>query len=342
MYSLGENAPSVRTTQELSSFLDTITTEITGGHDRDNNGARAHLIGSDCDHTDTLNISRQVRRDEAGNIMTDAYSWIPLRTTAVLEDTALSSVVASYLGSAGYDNTQCRVFRWFDPASTDGLSTGEHQWVEYAESRADVFSLTPGKLLWVKTTQAKALRFGSGITVSLRDTTEITLPPENWTDFAVPHAFGMYVGDILDATGAAGDSLQFYHWVEEGSRYVTEPLFMGGIPDDTLRDRRALLDGSGLEGFSVYNPAAQAVTLRIPPICRAMSTVSNSLSKRTAIAANGSWALKVLPSVAGAGKTSPVVCAFDSAANGLTYYPAAPTFADVGIHLLEPGRNARY
>ncbi len=342
MYSLGENAPAVRETQELTSVLDTLCTEIPGGYVRDNNGVRAYLIVSDGAHVDTLNISRQVRRDEAGNIMTDGGSWIPLRTTAVLDDSSLAPIIEGYRGSSGYDNTECRVFRWFDPASTDGTSDGAHQWVEYAASRADVFSVTPGKLLWVKTKESKALRFGGGATVSLRDTTTVVLPPENWTDFAVPHAFGMYVGDILDATGADADSLQFYHWIEDGGRYVTEPLFIGGMPDDSLTDRRAVLDGSGLEGFSVYNPGTEALTLRVPPICRAMSTVSNSLPKRKPRGANGSWALKVVPSVAGAGKATPVVCAYDSAATGLTRYPAAPTVASAGIRLFEQGRTARY
>lgn len=342
LYSRGENAPRVMSYDTMLTYTGSITSTIPGGYVTDDNGVRAYAVVTDGLHSDTVNISRQVNREQASDISSEAGAWVPLRSTAVLTDSTMAPVIAEAINGAGYDNTKCRVFRYFDPSSFDGSSAGGHSWVEYSPAAEPVFGIVPGRLMWVKTKNTHRMDFGSGVTTSLRDTTAIALPPQTWTDFALPHKFSICVGDIVDATGAAADNLQFYAWTRGADNvYVTDALYIASLPEPTLTDRASELDPGIRSGYSVYNPDAAPATLRIPPTTHLMSSYYSAQRAVPKAQADGTWALKLAGGTAEGGVLGTVVLGFvpDKGAAS-TWYPSAPGLGGVSARVCNPATRA--
>jgi hypothetical protein len=191
------------------------------------------------------------------------------------------------------------------------------------------------------------LNFGNGRTVSLRDTVDVVLPPNNWTDFALPYGgtFREYLGDILNATGRpAADSLQFYHWVRSGTVYTAHLIHAPVLTVDTFMNPHFQLTSEVSDGYTVYNPLDAPVTLRIPPICAPMSLVK-SLPSRPAKAAMpaGAWALTLRAELADGVVLGPIVLGYAPRAGAaMSGYPLAPTFADAGVRLFDRHTGFRY
>lgn len=338
LYSRGENAPRPMMLDTLQSTAGTVISTVPGGYVTDDNGVRVYVVVTDGVHFDTLNVSRQVNREQASDISTEADAWVPLRTTAVLDNTGMGPVIADAIGGDGYDNTKCRVFRYFDPDATDGTSDGGHTWVEYTPAAEASFTIVPGRLMWVKTANTHRLDFGAGVTTSLRDTTTLTLPPGTWTDFALPHKFRIYMGDIVDATGGLADSLQFYSWTRGSDGvYVTDATYIATLPEPTLNDKEVLLNSGIRDGYSVFNPTSVNVTLRIPPLTHFMSpyyTVQRVVPKKRV---EGSWALKVTGSTSDGGALGTVVLGHDPADTPHpSWYAASPGFGGVFVRACDP------
>lgn len=338
LYSRAEDAPRPMLFDTLQATSGTFEVEVASGYVTDDAGVRVYLVVSDGLYSDTLNLSRQVVRAEASDLSTEASSWVPLRTTAVLDDPSMGTVLSTLLGG-GYDNTVCRVFRWFDPVSDDGVSRGTHDWVEYNDPQERLFRIVPGRLMWIKTKESRRPRFGSGVTTSLRDNQRIELPPQNWTDIALPYNFGICLGDILDATGAMADSLQYYRWANAGDGvYTTQTMYIATLTDSLLKDPATVLNAGARDGFSVYNPTESPVDLVIPPVTYAMSSyrvVGRGLPKS---AAQGkTWSLRLEPRVGESRALGPVVLGYAPAQAGQdkTWYPSAPSFSDAGVCVVD-------
>lgn len=221
----------------------------------------------------------------------------------------------------------------------------EHQWVEYTRSLEEVFRLEPGKLLWMKTKDSPRLDFGRGATVSLREPHEIDLPAQNWTDFALPYTFGVYVGDIVDATPGQADSLQFYQWVEGGDGvFVTQALYIASLPDSALTSPAAVLGGGSRDGYSVYNPLSTPVTLHVPPTSTPMSgygAAGRSLGKRRR---SDGWALRLEACAAQSRTLSTIVLGYapSDGEPAMRWYPAAPSFGSVGVRVADRADGREY
>ncbi|MBD3241328.1 MAG: hypothetical protein GF331_12130, partial [Chitinivibrionales bacterium] len=338
-YARGEDSTESHPTGiNYDTAAGTITATVLGTYVTNDNGPRVYLSVSDGRHTHTLDLSRQVSRDEASDILTTAGQWVPLRTTAILDNDALAPVIDGVTGG-GYNNTVCRVYRYFDPNATTDYSNGPHAWVEYSAAKPDVFALEPGKLMWTKTSGSPRLSFGSGVTVSLRDTFELRLPAGRWTDFALPYRFDMCVGDIVAATGPVADTLELYSWELEGSRYVAQPLYFGTLPGDTLNRLSSILSFRSDDGYTIRNPAGHDVTLRIPPTNSLMSsyrTLARRLSKERS--PNGEWALIASARLSDGARVTDVVMGYapDEHQTTPTWYGAAPSFARAGIRAFDP------
>lgn len=343
-YAQGEDAPDTASTFVFDTAAGIVATEVPGAFVTNDNGVRVYLIVSDGRSADTAVLSRQVFREQASDVVAAAKRWVPLRTTAILDDSTLAPVINAITGG-GYNNTLCRVFRYFDPNATADSSTGSHQWVEYSAANAPVFELKPGKLMWIKTVESPRLDFGSGVTVSLRDTFEITLPAGQWTDFALPYRFGMRIGDIAAATGAVTDSLELYSWTLSGNRYVTQPFYFGTLPGDSLNRLSDSLSYNAGSGYCVKNPTTHDVTLRLPPTNLQMSSygaLSRRLSKQRD--AQDGWTVVASASLSdGAGVTG-VVMGYSAGDDGAkpTWYGAAPTFARAGIRVFDSQGGRSY
>ncbi len=340
LYSRGENAASPASVDTLDGLSGDIVTEIPGGYVTADNGVRAYLVISDGLHVDTVNISRQVIVAQASDIMTDGEKWVPLRTSSILDEPDVAGMIDDASGGNGYDNTRCRLFRWFDPGAVDDSSAGTHGWVEYNSAKSPVFELQPGKLQWIKTRNDRRLDFGSGITTSLRDTFTISLPPGNWTDIALPYKFQVHVGDIIDATGGDADSLAFYRW-NRGSDdiYETHVLYLPSLPVDSLGDKTRVLSPDARTGYSVYNTTATPVTLRIPPTTHVMSSYHVSRVALPKKADTHEWAVTVSPCISGGRCLGMIVLGYVPGRGGRTWYPVSPGFGKVAVGVYD--RRAR-
>ncbi|MBD3320171.1 MAG: PKD domain-containing protein, partial [Chitinivibrionales bacterium] len=217
----------------LAAFSDTIITMIDGRGTEDN-GMRIWLIVDDGSHVDTIDLSRQTIRSISDPVTTEMMTWYPLHTTAMPDSRSVAYVMRSTAepGAAwAYSRKNARIFRWL-PVEANALEN--EKWIEYSPEYDSLgyFDCLPGRLLWVKTKENVALDFGRATTLSLRDTFTMELPPDEWTDCAVPFRFDMRIGDIIAATGLRGDSLEFYRWEQgggpDGSIFLTEAVYVPG------------------------------------------------------------------------------------------------------------------
>ncbi len=305
----------------------TVPAALVNGH----YGVRAKVFISDGVHRDSIDISRQVVIDTADQIPLLEREWIPVRATAELSDISFASAFAAITGAEEeweYDNTRFRLFRW-DPGATKQATSGS--WVEYSPEREDHFSLKPGAVLWAKAAESATMHTGAGVSASLKKPVTITLKPGSWSDFAMPYKFDVFLGDILDATGPDGDSLQMYRWTKSEGGYVARELYIAGV-DALQESRNTAVLGYGVhqDAFTVYNPLQKEVELAIPPMPDKLSKyASEKQAKKT-----GGRACDIQVAVSSAvwGELNTVRCG-TGPAPVCTYFPLAPSFKKAGAGL---------
>ena len=299
-------------------------------------GIRGALVIDDGRFRDTIDVSRRARRRHSDEVTTAEMEWFPLHVTAELNEPGLRRALAGEAASTfEYNTRDMRLFRWFPDSSNKGKSD---KWVEYSESRHELFEFRPGRLIWIKTAEHRSIDFGEGVTLSLQDTFSLTLPAGEWTDFGLPYRFDVRVRDIAGATGARGDSLEYYRWKRSGPRrgdsmYVTDLLYAPGISET---DTMVLESGSGTAN-TVYNPLTQPVILRIPPIPPVMSPAivdtGGGESKKSRNKERG-WRVRVSPSLDRGPHLSTIYCGYEPGGTGTRYYAAPPSFSPLraGVH----------
>jgi PKD repeat protein len=302
------------------------------------NGVRARLLVTDGVHSTVTDFSRQVRRSNSDYVRTEPMKWLPLRVTAVLDSPQVRYALRDSAEGAGpwtYDARNARLFKW-DPGVRNG--TGDRKWVEYNDNTADLFRFQPCGLVWIKTRQETGVNFGSGVTLPLTAAQFVSIAPNTFTDFALPYRFNVKVGDIIDSTraGAPGaDSLQIYAWERDSSgMFRTRPVYIADLATANLADRTATLGCLDLTGYTVFNPTAGQIMMRIPPVPEAMSSYGQRLPKR---ADKGGWAIKIRSDLSNKTRLTDLYCVYDPAKGGpLRYYPLAPTFERSYAGLYDP------
>ncbi len=265
----------------LSSNAENIVKVIPGNMVSGSYGLRATLVVSDGAYADTVDISYRVRTSRVDEFVTRVNQWVPLRATAEPDNKNVQSCLADLAASGEpwlYDPAEFRLFCWYPYA---GNAASADKWVEYADSIAGVFDFVAGKVIWIKTRAARAIRFGAGVSTSLKEPYAITLPPANWTDFALPCKFSVRLADVFAATGPAADTLQFIHWDKIDIGYVAEDIYAMGIPSLSATDD-TLFFGPPYDAYSVYNPLCREVVLKIPPNPISMPAMLSKSIGRTA------------------------------------------------------------
>ncbi len=319
----------------LSARSETLSVAIPGAGAEDS-GIRGALVIDDGRYRDTIDVSRRARRLHSDELTTAEMEWFPLYVTAELEKPSLRHVLAGEAASSfDYDTRDIRLFRWYPHKGNEGESD---KWVEYSSSGKDLFEFTPGRLIWVKTAEHRSIDFGEGVTLSLQDTFSLTLPAEEWTDFGLPYLFDVRVRDVVGATGARGDSLEYYRWKRTGPRrgdsmYVTDLLYARGISET---DTVVLESGSGAAN-TVYNPLEDSVILRIPPIPPVMSPVivdTGGAESKKRQNKEKRWRVRVSPSLDRGPHLSTIYCGYEPGGSGTRYYAAPPSFFPLraGVH----------
>jgi autotransporter-associated beta strand protein len=323
---------------ELSDTGYLLVVTVSGDNVSADNGVRAILIVSDGAHLDTVDLSESVARDTSGVVHTEALKWTPLGVSVDLDTPAIKKALAWFNDDNGgwtYDPINFRIFKW-----------NSDRWLEFADSIRDEYNIVRGSLAWIKTKKLADVFFGRGATpsLSMKKPFVMPLPPRGWTDFCLPYAFNIVVGDILNATKSDSsgktDSLAFCTWKKDDKGgYHSAVLFMKALGDSALNNESVALTSSGVSGFTAYNPYADTVFLRIPPLPQALSRVGlkKAASRLVKKAASGAWAIRVAARLSDSTEVSPVYCGFSKAASAKTsYYPAGPSFADAGINVYDP------
>ena len=332
-YAEGDSVDTVLTSKSDTLIFTVPEDQVTG-----DNGVRAFFVASDGVNADTINLSRQVIRNVQSDIVTtDAMQWMPLHVTAMPDSQTARYVLRNFEknGAWQYDPTEFRLFRW-RPCS---LNVGKtDKWVEYSDAQKELFSFVPGNVLWLKTRNPITLDFGRAITPSLVEPSGIPLQPGDWTDIALPYKFNINIGDILDATISAGqsiDSLQFYRWsLDTNKHYYSKPVFVKGLAevDPELGNKGYTVASGENIGYSVLNPYGHAVQLSIPPVPVSMSHVSANSAKKRAL---GTWAFKI------SGRTqeaafSPVYCGYvPGNEKSKSFFSAPPQLSAVAVSVCD-------
>ncbi|MBN1578953.1 MAG: autotransporter-associated beta strand repeat-containing protein [Chitinispirillaceae bacterium] len=302
-------------------------------------GLRAYLVISDGIHCDTINMSRPVWRSESDNLTTEANIWTPVYPTAELLHKAGDSLIGRLptSDSVGYDQRYVRLYRW---VNHEGNSGSSEKWVEYHPDNADIrslFTLEPGRMVWLKTRGNIPLHLGPGATLSLKDTFSIDLPPKQWTDFGMPYRFGVRMEEILSASGNDVDPIQFYRWKRDqaSNLYFLEPLYVPGMPD--CLDRSKTIEYMQRGGYSFHNRSPVTVRLRIPPIPEAMVKRLAGIARGSA----SSWSAKFIAQ-SDNGIRFPAVYFGYAPGMRKSAYPPAPSFASLRMSLFDRTTALRY
>jgi hypothetical protein len=317
----------------LSSPFGTIVTVIPAGFVSADQGVRALLWVSDGVNVAVKNVSRRVIRNIGGSdvVAVDSMKWTPLCVTAQLDSPSVRGAlkVLFHDGVWKYDKTKFRLFRWIADAEDTG--DGTNRYVEYCDERDSLFTFTPGRLFWIKVRKPVVVDFGRGITPELTQTSVIHLSARSWTDFALPFNFSIRIGDIIDATAAAGEAtegLRFCSWFRDTTRrYSAKELYAPRLGVKDLQDVSRIMEAKQLDGtgvaYSAYNQSDAAINLFIPPLPASLSNYKGPLAMKTKV--DGGKTIKIDCRTSRGIVLNDVYCVCASGSRTRSFLPAAPS-----------------
>ncbi len=335
--------------------FDTVLISIPGDSVTADRGIRAELVISDGNTKKNIDISRSVRRVSSDPVVLVGGQWTPVITTALLADSSVEGSLheLSPLQPWFYDSTQFLIYRWYDrnglvPSPDLPFDTAS-KWIEYSQDTRSLFSMVPGKVLWIKTLATTNIQsLGGGTTVPLNDDFIITLKAKQWNDISIPFRFKVTIGDVIGATDSVTplwDSLYVYKWTLPSTEVSSEtaPKFIRTIPGlDSITDVFNGASGSdGLGTYSILNLSSQDVALHIPPLPQSFSAyrTTNVGKKHTEHGSDPKgWSVVVRTAASGT-ELSPVYCGY-TPGNGVLGYPVSPSFRKQRVSALHPQSGA--
>ena len=326
-------ANSLRGTSQTIGFI------ISSQYVTDDNGVRIYLIFSDGPHTDTLDLSRRVKRGAAMSQTIVPGRWQPLFTSAVLDTTAMAIALRSLMPAGStvwnYDNSRFRIFRWYSPGSDTS------RWLEYSIDSAGLFSMTPGKLLWIKTRNQQTVISGSGTTTPLKGNfNQIVLRPRKWTDFGMPFKFAVKLADVFDATGSKSDTLQWYRWYPDpvSGKYAAASMYIkhSSLISDRTTAGDQLCGDSGF-AYTVYNPLPVDVVLQIPSTPVVLSRGIDRVGKT---AQTQLWCLAINGTIDNGDWLNPVYCGYVAGSGAMGAMGTPPGFSTSRMELMDRSGKA--
>ncbi|MBN1578037.1 MAG: DUF2341 domain-containing protein [Chitinispirillaceae bacterium] len=341
-YSRGDDVPQQRVygeTRSTSTGFSLIISEKIQMISSES-GLRSFLVISDGAHLDTINLSRSVFRYESDKLTTEEGVWTPVYPTAVLNNKDAYQIVAQLSPQqdmAEYDRRYMRFYRW---VAYEGNSNEPEKWIEYNQDKSDIrslFTLEPGRMVWLKTRGNMPFHLDSGYTLSLKNTFTVDLPPQQWTDFGMPYRFGVRMEEILSSSGSDGESVQVYQWERDSSShiYYLEPLYVPGMSGED--DRSRIVEYLPRGGYSFYNNSSKRITLRIPPILPAMGKKLSKTTEKN----SPSWSTKF---VAESDNGTEFPAVYFGYAPGIkkSAYPLPPSFSALRLSVFDRRTAVRY
>jgi len=331
VYGKGEVAPLNKLSGLLDGKTGTVDLQVSNESVSSRSGLRALMIVSDGVHTDTVNVSRRVRREISDPCTTRSAQWYPLSVTATLERPQPEFLIdnLSEFDSSFYDPRFMRIYKWVG-------GDQKNEWLEYSENARPEFVFSPGNLYWVKTLRNIPINFGSGTTVSLKTPYKIELAPGEWTDFGLPFSFSIRAADIIGSTSGS-ENLQFYYWAKDSisHRYYSKELYVRGLKN--YENLNVTFQYSSGKAFTVYNSGKNTVTLKIPPVPLAMSPL-RPLAKQNA---SRSWSVRILSKGTDGASLPDIYCGVNPEEKA-TFYPASPSFLQERVFIYKREKGSRH
>jgi PKD repeat protein len=337
----------------LHTTKDTARTSLTVTIEHQKTGIRAMLFADDGRLSDSINLSRRVKRDRSdAKFISTGMRWTPLRATASLDNEAakqLLKFVDTMATNQAYDDRYMRLVRWLPSSTAPKLAAG---WVEYTDNAGSDFDLKAGRLFWIKVRNQIRVNFGTGITFPLDTTVAVDLNAmsagRGWTDFGLPFQYSMRAGDILSATrdsakgdSSAVDSLRIYRWSFNAQKNIYEcELSYSRLENsgDFGEDSISLEGASENSGFTVQNPTGKAIRLIIPPISADLSKYGPGGQRKRSASGNG-WIMMVRSNTG----SGPVYCGTDYSEKATAHFlPLPPAFDGVRVGVVDEKSGALY
>lgn len=342
-YGRGAEHPSLRQQSDQYYTGDIIRLRIPNNENVVNSetGIRAYLLINDGFNIDTINISRRVLRHKSDVQTIDSKVWSPVYPTASLFNKSPTTLISKVVDpdTSGYDINDMRLFRW---VSYEDNRNSSEKWVEYNPARNEIcslFTLEPGRIIWLKTRDKKLFHLDSGLTLSLKDTFTLDLPPQQWTDFGMPYRFGVSLDEIFSASGCDSNQVMIYRWDRDEITRIwhLKPLYVPGMPDKL--DRSITIDFLLQGGYSIYNNSSEHIQLRIPPTPAASAdklAKSKSSQQSTTL-----WSVKFIAETDKGTRLSPVYFGY---APGVKkgFYPLCPSFSTLNLSVLDRKSSLSY
>lgn len=233
----------------------------------DTSGFYAYFIRSTSKYTDTVRISRPVKRinNNFDNFSNIAGKKHPVSVTALPVKSGLASTI-NYLKSPvslwSYDKARAIItqFRPVDMLNSKSI------YYEYGQIADSFFNPVPGRLFWVQSNEVVKFDFGQAIIPAHYQDYNIRLN-SGWTHFALPIAVPITLRKIMTATEtvwseAMFDSLEIYRWRETTSGYSVQSIHLPGMK--TIDPESVVLNGGPGTGYAIYNKSKNPKTLVLP------------------------------------------------------------------------------
>jgi hypothetical protein len=235
----------------------------------DTSGFYAYLIRSTSKYSDTVRISRPVKRlnSNCDDFITSPGKRHPVSVTALPVKYRFADAI-NYLKSPEniweYDRERA-VITQFKPLN---MENPKSIYYEYGQIEDSLFDLVPGRLFWVHSEESLKFDFGQAVIPALYQ--DYTLKIDSgWTHFALPAAIPVTLDQVMNATGKVWtdklfDSLEIYRWRKTANGYSVQSIHLPGMR--TVDPDQVIMCGGVGTGFAVYNRSTKAKSLIIPII----------------------------------------------------------------------------
>jgi hypothetical protein len=331
----------VKTTQlSDTSFNNYLTIKSSDFSIKSENSFRILLTVTDHHTTKTYDLSRQVKKSD--NVVTYSdMTWVPVSTVAVLDNPSIDQAFKGICDGEvwKYDSIKFRIFTWL---SGEGVS--KEGYIQYTGERPDIFSMIPGKVFWLKKRGGGTFNLGAGKTVSIKEPFNVTLPANQWTDFAMPYDIQLSLADIFSASNISPSDQESIVIYKFDASTAGKPAVLSTIYNPALGNTTPisdiLLSPDSYTAYTIFNKTGKTQVLTIPPIDKSYSTFS-SIAPLAKKADDGSWYVKVESSSRGE-ISAPVYCVFKNNESGIDKYPMPPYPGSVRVGILDSIERKTY
>lgn len=303
-------------------------------------GFYAYLIRSSSKYSDTIRISKPVKRvNNFDNFVTEPDKRHPISVTADRLNKNLASAinyVKNPLTTTWTHNKNRALISQYQPTS---MANAKELYYEYGQIADSFFNPLPGRLIWVFPKEAVKFNFGEAVVPALYQDYTIKIN-SRWSHFAMPTAIPVTLRQVMNLSNkvwpAMFDSLEVYQWRKTSTGYSTSAILLPGIK--TFNPDATIMTGGPGTGFAVYNRSKVAKSISIP----AIPVWGKTLGKESEDEQDkNSWTI-CLNARLMSGDSLPSVYLGYSPVSSPVYYQPAPSMDDIQLFVHDKATSTDY